>query len=108
MVRFVHSRTAVELVICVVSPDRWSTTGRTTVRRQWSLRLVTALVVGGVLVSGCSTKHEASSTLPDPSSSPTTAQGLPPLGPPDFPVPTDPRPQDAAGVAAFTAYFITL
>ena len=62
------------------------------------LRVIAGLVVGVVLLSGCAAKEKASTSLPAPTSTaaPTTA-ALPPLGPPDFPVPAAARTKDAAG-----------
>jgi hypothetical protein len=73
------------------------------------LRLVVGLSVGIAILSGCSGKQEASTSLPAPTSkaAPTTAT-LPPLGPPDFPVPAAARTKDAAGAEAFTRYWIDL
>ena len=61
------------------------------------------------MLSGCAAKEEASTSLPAPTSkaAPTTA-ALPPLGPPDFPVPATARTKDAAGAEAFTRYWIDL
>jgi hypothetical protein len=67
-----------------------------------------ALVVGAVL-TGCSGKQPANDTLP--SAAPTSAESsesLPPLGPPDLPMPTEAREQTPAGVQAFTEYYISL
>ena len=67
------------------------------------------LVVGAVLLSGCAAKEKASTSLPAPTSTaaPTTAT-LPPMGPPDFPVPAAARTKDAAGAEAFMRYWINL
>jgi hypothetical protein len=65
--------------------------------------------VGAALLSGCAGKEQASTSLPAPTSTaaPTTA-ALPPLGPPDFPVPAAARTKDAAGAEAFVRYWIAL
>jgi len=63
-------------------------------------------VLGTLLLTGCSEKQEASETLPTASASPT--EDLPPLGPPDFPVPAEARTKDAAGAEAFLSYWIDL
>lgn len=73
-----------------------------------------ALVVVAVL-AGCSSKQQASDTLP-PASSPSSASAtsavadatLPPLGPPDFAVPVGAREQTPAGVEAFVRYYVEL
>lgn len=67
------------------------------------------LVVGIAVLSGCVAKAPASTSLPAPTSraTPTTA-ALPPLGPPDFPVPAAARTKNAAGAEAFVRYWIAL
>lgn len=68
-----------------------------------------ALLLGTALLAGCSEKQQASTTLPSASETPTpTAEALPPLGPPDFPVPPEARTKDAAGAEAFLRYYIEL
>ena len=71
--------------------------------------MMVGLVVGAVLLSGCAAKEKASTSLPAPTSTaaPTTA-ALPPMGPPDFPVPAAARTKDAAGAEAFLRYYIEL
>lgn len=71
--------------------------------------MIAGLAVGAAFLSGCAAKEEASSSLPAPTSkaAPTTA-ALPPLGPPDFPVPAAARTKDAAGAEAFVRYWIDL
>ncbi len=71
--------------------------------------MIAGLAVGAAFLSGCAAKEEASSSLPAPTSkaAPTTA-ALPPLGPPDFPVPAAARIKDAAGAEAFVRYWIDL
>lgn len=73
------------------------------------LRVTLGLLVVSVLLSGCAAKEEASTSLPAPTSkaAPTTAT-LPPLGPPDFPVPATARTKDVAGAEAFMRYWINL
>jgi hypothetical protein len=65
------------------------------------------LAVGGVVLTGCSQKQEASHTLPTTSAAETTA-ALPPLGPKDMPMPAEARTQDAAGAQAFIRYYVSL
>jgi hypothetical protein len=68
---------------------------------------VAGLVVGTVLLGGCSEKQEASDTLPSASAAETT-EALPEVGPADFPVPDQARTKDAAGAEAFLRYYIEL
>jgi hypothetical protein len=69
---------------------------------------VTAVVGLGVL-AGCSTGGTANETLPPSASSPAeTSTALPPLGPPDLPMPDEAREQTAAGVQAFARYYLSL
>lgn len=68
---------------------------------------VVGLVVGTALLTGCSEKDEANSTLPSTSAAETT-EALPPVGPADFPVPDEARTKDAAGAEAFLRYYIEL
>ncbi len=77
--------------------------------RRWTLRLVAGLVAGAVVLSGCSERQEASDTLPGADASPSASEpDLPPLGPPDLPMPAEARTQDAAGAEAFVRYYIDL
>jgi hypothetical protein len=79
------------------------------VTRGWTLRLVTCLAAGGVVLSGCSDRQEANDTLPEADASPSASESvLPPLGPPDLPMPAEARTQDAAGAEAFVRYYIDL
>jgi hypothetical protein len=68
---------------------------------------VAGLVVGTVLLGGCSAKQEANDTLPSTSAAETT-EALPDVGPADFPVPDEARTKDAAGAEAFMRYYIDL
>jgi hypothetical protein len=79
------------------------------VTRRWTLRLVAGLAAGAVVLGGCSERQEANDTLPgaDAEASATEAE-LPPLGPPDLPMPAEARTQDAAGAEAFVRYYIEL
>ena len=77
--------------------------------RRWTLRLVAGLAAGALVLSGCSERQEASDTLPGPDASPSASEPeLPPLGPPDLPMPVEARTQDAAGAEAFVRYYIDL
>jgi hypothetical protein len=66
-----------------------------------------ALLVATAVLSGCTEKQEASTTLPSTSAAETT-EALPTVGPADFPVPDEARTKDAAGAEAFLRYFIDL
>lgn len=79
--------------------------------RRAPVRAATALValVLAVGVAGCSASQPANDTLPGTTTAATTtADALPPLGPPDFPVPDAARQQTPEGAAAFTEYYIGL
>jgi hypothetical protein len=79
------------------------------VTRRWTLRLVAGLAAGAIVLSGCSERQEASDTLPGADASPSASEPeLPPLGPPDLPMPAEARTQDAAGAEAFVRYYIDL
>jgi hypothetical protein len=79
------------------------------VTRRWTLQLVAGLAAGAVVLSGCSERQEASDTLPGADASPSASEPeLPPLGPPDLPMPAEARTQDAAGAEAFVRYYIDL
>jgi hypothetical protein len=73
------------------------------------VRVVAAAVAGVAVLTGCSDAGTANETLPSTSTSAAqTTESLPPLGPPDFPVPAEARDRTAAGVEAFTDYYIAL
>jgi Family of unknown function (DUF6318) len=74
--------------------------------RRWTVGLA-ACALALPLLAGCSTKHEASQSLPTTSRA-TSSQALPPLGPSDFPVPAEARVKSASGAEAFTRYYIEL
>jgi hypothetical protein len=79
------------------------------VTRRWTLRLAAGLAAGAVALSGCSERQEANDTLPGADASPSASEpSLPPLGPPDLPMPAEARTQDAAGAEAFVRYYIDL
>ncbi|WNV74142.1 DUF6318 family protein [Geodermatophilus sp. DSM 44513] len=68
-----------------------------------------AALVGTALLSGCSERQEASATLPSASEAPSTSEAaLPPLGPPDLPMPDEARAQTPEGAQAFVRYYIEL
>ena len=77
--------------------------------RRWTLRLLAGLAAGAVVLSGCSERQEAADTLPEADAMPSASEPeLPPLGPPDLPMPAEARTQDAAGAEAFVRYYIDL
>jgi hypothetical protein len=79
------------------------------VTRRWTLRLLAGLAAGAVVLSGCSERQEAADTLPEADATPSASEPeLPPLGPPDLPMPAEARAQDAAGAEAFVRYYIDL
>jgi hypothetical protein len=79
------------------------------VTRHWTLRLLAGLAAGAVVLSGCSERQEAADTLPEADAMPSASEPeLPPLGPPDLPMPAGARTQDAAGAEAFVRYYIDL
>ncbi len=73
-----------------------------------------AQVTAGVLVAvaaltGCSAKEPANDTLPTPSATAAEATPtLPPLGPPDFPVPAEARQMSPVGALAALEYYLEL
>jgi hypothetical protein len=77
------------------------------VTRRRTLQLVAILAAGGVVLTGCTAKQEASHTLPTTSAAETTA-ALAPLGPKDMPMPAKARTKDAAGAEAFLRYYVAL
>ena len=77
--------------------------------RRWTLQLVAGLAAGAVVLSGCSERQEASDTLPGADASPSASEpSLPPLGPPNFPVPTEARYKTPEGALAFARYYMGL
>ncbi|SEL96909.1 hypothetical protein SAMN04515665_12487 [Blastococcus sp. DSM 46786] len=65
------------------------------------------MLAGTVLLTGCSERQEASTTLPTTAAAPTT-EALPPLGPADMPMPDEAREQTAQGAQAFTEYYVEI
>lgn len=73
------------------------------------VRTAVATAVAIAVLGGCSSKETASETLPEASSSATeTSEALPPLGPPDLPMPPEAREQTPDGVESFTSYYVSL
>jgi hypothetical protein len=63
-----------------------------------------------VALAGCGGEGQQAGTdlPPVPSSAAESAPDLPPLGPPDLPMPAEARVQDEAGAEAFVRYYIEL
>ncbi|MCV2488295.1 hypothetical protein OF117_02885 [Geodermatophilus sp. YIM 151500] len=64
-----------------------------------------------LVLTGCSEAPQqpaAVDAAPTSASASPTEEELPPLGPPDFPVPDEARTQDEAGAEAFLRYYIEL
>lgn len=75
----------------------------------WTARTTAALAVAVAVLSGCSEEQPANDSLPEPSTAASeTAEALPPLGPPDFPVPAEAREKTPDGALEFTRYYIGL
>jgi len=73
------------------------------------VRVAAAVVVGVAMLAGCSGGEKANETLPSTSSTPVeTTESLPPLGPPDLPMPADAREQTPAGAEAFIRYYMAI
>lgn len=72
-----------------------------------ALRLLACLGVAVVLGAGCSSTPQASTSLPSTSSAKPSST-LPPLGPPDLPMPAAARQMTPDGFNAFTRYYIDL
>lgn len=75
-----------------------------------AVRVLACLAAGVSLLGGCATAQQASTSLPPaaaPAASAATAS-LPPLGPADFPVPTEARQKTPDGVRAFAGYYLEL
>jgi hypothetical protein len=61
------------------------------------------------MLAGCSDGGTANETLPSTSTSAAqTTESLPPLGPPEFPVPDEARKNDPAGAEAALRYYLDL
>jgi len=73
------------------------------------VRMAAAALAGITLLAGCSDSGGANETLPSTSSTAAeTSASLPPLGPPDLPMPAQAREQTPEGVRAFAKYYIEL
>ncbi|MQA35471.1 DUF6318 family protein [Modestobacter roseus] len=67
-----------------------------------------ALTIGAAVLAGCSGGQQANETLPSASSTTATAEALPPLGPPDFPMPDEAREMTPEGAEAGLRYYLDL
>ncbi|SEP21495.1 DUF6318 family protein [Trujillonella endophytica] len=67
-----------------------------------------AIALFVAVLSGCSEERPASGSLPSSTAETTSSEALPPLGPPDFPVPEAARQNSAEGALEFTRYYIAL
>jgi hypothetical protein len=77
------------------------------VTRRWTLRLLAGLAAGAVVLSGCSERQEAADTLPEADATPSASEPeLPPLGPPDLPMPAEARTPTPDGARMFFEYYI--
>jgi hypothetical protein len=73
------------------------------------MRVAAAAVAGVAMLAGCSDGGTANETLPSTSTSAAqTTESLPPLGPPDLPMPDEARAQTAAGAEAFVRYYMDI
>ena len=73
------------------------------------VQVAAAAVAGVAVLAGCSGGQTANETLPSTSASVADASArLPPLGPPDLPMPDEAREQTPAGAEAFLEYYVAL
>jgi hypothetical protein len=73
------------------------------------VRVAAAAAAGLAVLAGCGGGETANETLPSTSSSAAeTSASLPPLGPPDLPMPAEAREQTPAGAEAFLHYYVAL
>ncbi|WP_138760441.1 hypothetical protein [Modestobacter altitudinis] len=73
------------------------------------VRVAAAAVMGVAVLAGCSGGETANETLPSASiSAAETTATLPPLGPPDLPMPDEAREQTPAAAKAFLGYYVSL
>jgi hypothetical protein len=73
------------------------------------VRAAAAALVGVALLAGCSEERQANATLPSTTSAAAeSTEALPPLGPPDLPMPPEARANTAEGAAAFVDYYLRL
>ena len=73
------------------------------------VRTAVAALLSVAALTGCSDGGQANQTLPSTSSSPAeTSESLPPLGPPEFPVPDEAREKTTTGAEAALRYYLDL
>src|SRR4051812_13573990 len=73
------------------------------------VRVAAAGAAGGAVLSGCSDGETANETLPATSTTAAeSSASLPPLGPPDLPMPDEAREQTADGAEAFIRYYMSV
>src|SRR4051812_33591973 len=73
------------------------------------VRVAAAVAAGVAVLSGCSDGETANETLPATSTTAAeSSASLPPLGPPDLPMPDEARSESAGGAEAFLRYYIDL
>jgi hypothetical protein len=74
------------------------------------VRVAAAAVASVAVLAGCSDGGTANETLPSTSSDSAaeTSESLPPLGPPDLPMPAEAREQTAVGAEAFIRYYMAI
>lgn len=73
------------------------------------VRVAVATAVGVAVLAGCSSGETANETLPSASSTAAeTSEALPPLGPPDMPMPSEARQRTPEGVTSFVTYYLDL
>ncbi|WP_166503375.1 DUF6318 family protein [Modestobacter italicus] len=73
------------------------------------VHVAAAAIAGVAVLAGCSDGQSANETLPSTSASAAqTTASLPPLGPPDLPMPNEARRDTSEGAAAFTGYYLAL
>ncbi|MGY1858052.1 DUF6318 family protein [Modestobacter sp. SYSU DS0290] len=72
------------------------------------VRLAAALAIGAAVLAGCAGEQSANETLPSASSTTASAEELPPLGPPDFPMPAEAREKTPEGAEALVRYYVEL
>ncbi|MGY2081975.1 DUF6318 family protein [Modestobacter sp. SYSU DS0657] len=73
------------------------------------VRLAAALTIGVAVLAGCSSEQQASETLPSASATAAeSSEALPPLGPPDLPMPDEAREMTPEGAEAGLRYYLDL
>ncbi|MGY1843787.1 DUF6318 family protein [Modestobacter sp. SYSU DS0875] len=71
------------------------------------VRLAAALTIGAAVLAGCSSEQQANETLPSTSATAAeSSEALPPLGPPDLPMPDEAREMTPEGAESFIRYYM--